>query len=109
MVKYFLSLVMILLYSSCSIQQKVERQFEGEGREEVLKAFGEPQKIMNLEGGKQLFVYVKETFVRETEISTGDFTLDKRVSPSFVKEETFRFVIDQQGIVTDALYEKRTK
>jgi outer membrane protein assembly factor BamE (lipoprotein component of BamABCDE complex) len=109
MVKYFLSLVMILLFSSCSIQQKVERQFEGEGREEVLKAFGEPQKVVNLDGGKQQFVYVKETFIRETEISTGDFTLDKRVSPSFVKEETYRFVIDQLGIVRDVFYEKKTK
>ncbi|MBN2806721.1 MAG: hypothetical protein JXR22_08680 [Prolixibacteraceae bacterium] len=104
-----MSLLVILLFSFCSIQQKVERQFEGEGREAVLKAFGEPQKIVDLEGGKQLFVYVKETHVRATEISTGDFTLDKRVSPSFVKEETYRFVIDQQGIVTDAQYEKRTK
>lgn len=109
MTKYFLVLVLFTLFSSCSVQQKIERKYEGEGRESVLKTFGEPQKIIILEGGKQIFVYVKETFVRETEIGTGDFTLDKRVSPSFTKEETYRFLIDQQGIVQNVQYEKKTK
>ena len=109
MVKYFISLLVLTSLLSCSVQKKIERSFEGKGREALIKEFGEPQKIVPLEDGKQLFIYVKETYVRETEISTGSFTLDKRMSPSFVKEETYKFTIDEQGFVTKASYEKREK
>ncbi|MFA9388987.1 MAG: hypothetical protein ACERKD_04240 [Prolixibacteraceae bacterium] len=87
----------------------MERSFEGEGREMVIQAFGEPMKIVNMDNGNQLFIYVKETFIHETEIGTGSFTLDKRMSPSFIKEETYRFLIDKQGVVTQVNYEKKQK
>lgn len=109
MVKYLLSLLVLTGLLSCSVQKKIERSFEGEGRELLMKEFGEPQQIIPMKNGEQVFVYVKETFVRETEIGTGAFTLDQRVSPSFVKEETYRFTIDKQGIVTKVSYEKRMK
>ena len=102
-------IMVVMVIGSCSIQQKIDRKYEGKGRELVLQEYGEPQKIIELENGNQLFIYIKETFIRETEIGTGYFTLDKRVSPSFIKEETYRFLIDKQGIVSDAVYEKRTK
>lgn len=109
MVKYILTLLVFIGLLSCSVQKKVERNFEGKGREMVIKYFGEPQKIIPLEDGQQQFVYVKETFIRETEIGTGSFTLDKRMSPSFIKEETYKFTIDKQGIVTETFYEKKQK
>ena len=109
MVKYFISLLVLIGLLSCSVQKKIERSFEGKGREMLIKEFGEPQKIVPLDDGQQMFIYVKETYVKETEIGTGGFTLDKRISPSFTKEETYKFTIDKQGFVTKASYEKREK
>ena len=109
MVKKIISLLILIGLLSCSVQKKIERSFEGKGRETLIKEFGEPQKIVPLEDGNQLFIYIKETFVRETEIGTGSFTLDKRISPSFIKEETYRFTIDKEGLITKVSYEKREK
>jgi hypothetical protein len=99
----------MIALASCSVQKKIEHKYNGNGRDLLLSDFGEPRKIIDLEDGNQLFLYVKETFVREAEIGTGRFTLDKRVSPSFIKEEIYRFVVDSDGIILLSEYEKRQK
>lgn len=109
MVKYFLFFLMIFALASCSIDRKISRKFDGEGRELLLSRFGEPTKIITLDNGNERFIYIKETYIHETEIGTGGFTADPRISPSFVKEETYRFEVDPSGTIVNSSYEKRHK
>ena len=97
------------LLLSCSVQKKLTRKYEGEGRELLLSNFGEPSKIVDLGNGFQRFIYVKEKYIHETEFSTGRTTLDPRISPGYIKEETYRFDVNLQGIVVSSSYEKRLK
>ena len=109
MVKNILILLIIIAFAGCSMSKKIERKFDGEGRDLLISEFGEPQSIVELKDGSQLFIYVKETYIRETEIGTGQFTLDKRISPGFVKQETFKFIIDSNGVINSSSYEKSQK
>lgn len=109
MVKYFLLFFVILVFCSCNVDQKISRRFDGEGRELLLREFGEPTKIIKLDNGNERFIYIKETYIRETEIGTGGFTMDPRISASFIKEETYRFEINQNGTIVDSSYEKKQK
>jgi len=109
MVKIVLNILVVILLVGCSVHNKISRKYERNGREVVLSEFGEPHKIIEMKDGNQLFIYVKESFIRETEIGTGGFTMDKRISPAFIKEETYRFLIDANGVVSKATYEKKIK
>jgi hypothetical protein len=99
----------MLFFAACGPARKISKQYEGNGRDMLFADFGEPQRVLELENGNEMFIYIKETAVRETEIGTGSFTLDPRVSPSFIKEEIFRFEIDKDGVVVDTQYEKRQR
>jgi hypothetical protein len=94
---------------SCSPQAKLSKKYDGQGREKLLQTMGEPQQVVKMKNGNQLFVYRKETAVRETEIGTGDFTLDPRISPGFLKIEEYRFEVDSTGIIKNSTYEKMIK
>jgi len=109
MVKQIFFLLLLLVLMACSVQKKLEQKYLGFGREHVIADFGEPQKVVDLGNGIERFIYVKESYVRETEIGTGRGTLDPRISPSFIKEETWRFDIDSQGRIVSSTYEKRHK
>lgn len=101
--------LLLLVFISCNVQQQLERKYLGEGRELVIADFGEPQKVVDLGKDAERFIYMKESYVRETEIGTGKGTLDPRISPSFIKEEIWRFDIDSNGRVIGSTYEKRHK
>ena len=109
MVKYLLSGLFLVVVLACSISGQLTRKYEGKGVELLYRDLGNPQKTLNLDNGNRLFVYEKETYVRQTEIGTGCGTLDPRVSPSFIKIETSRFEVDGKGIVVRTEYEKRLK
>ena len=109
MVKYLLSGLFLVVVLACSISGQLTRKYEGKGVELLYRDLGNPQKTLNLDNGNRLFVYEKETYVRQTEIGTGRGTLDPRVSPSFIKIETSRFEVDGKGIVVRTEYEKRLK
>jgi len=109
MVKQIFFLLLLLVLMACSVQKKLEQKYLGFGREHVIADFGEPLKVVDLGKGIERFIYVKESYVRETEIGTGRGTLDPRISPSFIKEETWRFDIDSNGIIIGNTYEKRHK
>jgi len=102
-------IAVIVLFSSCSISKKMERHYEGSTRDLLLKEMGEPNKIVKLQDGNEQFIYEKEKFIRETPISTGSFTLDQRISPSFTKVEVFKFIIDPNGVIRSTAYEKFIK
>jgi hypothetical protein len=107
MVKYLISCLIIVLMMACSVSGKLSRKYEGKGVEMLYRDLGQPKNITVLDNGNKLFVYEKETFVRETEIGTGRLALDKRISPSFIKVELSRFEVDSKGIVVRTEYEKR--
>lgn len=108
--KIAFSLLFLAVLAGCSVANKVERRYEGQGRDILFHEFGEPHKIIELKDGNQLFIYMKETYVRETTFDAGrSATLDPRVSPGFIKEETYRFTINEDGIITDANYERVNK
>ena len=98
--------VFCLVLLSCSPQAKLSKKYDGKGRERLLQTMGEPQQVLEMKNGNQLFVYRKETAVRETEIGTGRFTLDPRISPGFLKIEEYRFEVDSNGIINNSTYEK---
>jgi hypothetical protein len=109
MIKQLIFLVLVSILMACSVQKKLDRKYLGAGREQLIADFGEPLKVVDLGKGIERFIYVKESYVRETEIGTGRGTLDPRISPSFIKEETWRFDIDSNGIIIGNTYEKRHK
>jgi hypothetical protein len=94
---------------SCSQQKVLVRKYEGEGREKLLREMGEPNRIISQTDGKQWFIYRKETAIRETVIGTGSYTPDPRISPGFLRIETYRFLIDQNGAIEKVNYEKQTQ
>ena len=109
MLKYFIVFIIIIASCACSIDRKVSRKFDGEGRDMLIKEFGEPTKIIMLENGNTRFIYIKESFIRETEIGTGGFTMDPRISPAYIKVETYRFEINDEGFILDSSYEKKQR
>ena len=108
-IRYLAFVLALLVLAACSVEKRVARKYQGEGREVLFLDFGEPHKVVDLGDGVQRFIYVKEKFVRETEIGTGRPTLDPRVSPSFIKEETWRFDINAMGEIIQTSYEKKQK
>lgn len=104
--KFILVNVLFLLIIGCSPSRQLARQYEGQGREKVIEAYGEPVRIFKNDLNLEVFEYIKETIVRETTIGTGRATLDPRISPGFVKVEIRRFTIDNKGIVLKTEYER---
>jgi len=107
MIKYLFLLSLLALLFSCSAPTKLSHKYEGKGVELLYKEMGSPKNIFEMDNGNRLFEYEKETFIKETEIGTGRGTLDKRISPSFIKVEMYRFEIDKKGIIVRSAYQKR--
>lgn len=107
MVKYLISGLIFVLMLACSVSGNLSRKYEGKGVELLYRELGEPKSTIDLKNGNKLFVYEKETFVKQTEIGMGRGTLDPRISPSFMKIEVSRFEVDNKGIVVKTEYEKR--
>ena len=103
-VLYFVLLIVFM--ASCSVQSKLSRSFKGEGREKLIMEFGSPDSIIKRDDESEIYVYVTETRIRATEINTGSFTLDKRMSPSMIKVERKLFYISEDGIILACQYEK---
>lgn len=99
--------ILIFVFFGCSVQRSLSEKHVGKGVELLYTYYGEPKRSEVLRNGNRLFVYEKETLVKQTVIGTGRMTLDQRISPSFIKVEVFKFEIDNQGIVVKAIYEKK--
>jgi len=107
MVKNLLSILLFVLVMGCSVSSNLSKKYEGKGVELLYRDYGEPKETLNLENGNRLFVYEKETFVRQTEIGMGRGTLDPRISPSFIKVEISKFEVDNKGIIIRTEYKKQ--
>jgi hypothetical protein len=109
MVKNIISFFLLALLVACSMSGKLSRKYEGEGVEVLSRELGAPKSTIVLENGNKLYVYEKETYVKETQIGTGRGTLDPRISPSFVKVEVFRFEVDSKGVIVHTEYNKKVE
>lgn len=107
--EYGLFFCFLILITGCSVSGRLERNYEGSTRDLLLTDLGEPKRIVKMDNGNELFIYEKETFVRETPIGTGRSTLDPRISPSFIKLEEFKFLIDSNGRILTTEYIKSIK
>lgn len=99
-------ILVVFFMFSCTLSQQVSNKYLGKGAEILYSDFGEPMKVLKTEEGNRVFVYQKETYVKETTIGTGRGTLDERISPGFIKIETYKFTLDKEGIIIDTDYEK---
>jgi hypothetical protein len=106
MQKFVIILLIVLTGISCSPQKKLARKFNGEGREVLIKQFGEPHREARFDDGKTLVVFRKEQVIRPTTVSTGRFTPDPMVSPGYLKIEEKHFILDEKGIVIQSLLKK---
>jgi hypothetical protein len=106
MAKRVLFFIVMAFMVSCTASQRLAGQYEGKGAEVLFRDFGEPEEVLKTDDGNRIFVYKKETLVRETTIGTGRGTLDERVSPAIMKIETYKFVLDNEGFIVDTVYEK---
>lgn len=107
MVKKLLLLFLIVIMVSCSVTNSLSNKYAGEGVETLYKEMGYPKTVSELDNGNKLFEYEKETLIKETEISTGRGTLDHRMSPSYIKVETYYFEVNKDGIIVRTDYKKR--
>jgi hypothetical protein len=107
MAKILIFILLATLLAACSVTGRIARKYEGKGVEILYKEMGSPATTRVLENGNTLFEYQKETFIKETVIGTGRGTLDPKISPSFIKVETYWFEVDKNGMVVHSDYQKR--
>ncbi len=105
--KIILLFVVVVIFGSCTVKQKLSQKYVGAGIERLYKDFGAPVTITEVENKNKILVFEKETFVKETIIGTGRTTLDPRISPAYTKVEVYRFEVDPQGIVVWTDYQKK--
>lgn len=104
--KKLLFVFFVLSLFGCSMQQQLSGKYEGKGVEVLYSQMGEPKMKEAMGNGNTLFIYEKETLVKQTTIGTGRMTYDQRVSPSFIKVERYIFEVDNQGIIVKSNYKK---
>ncbi|HQN94275.1 MAG TPA: hypothetical protein PLQ09_09145 [Prolixibacteraceae bacterium] len=97
----------LLFLAGCSTSARLSKKYTGKGIEVLYREMGNPVNTVVLENGNRIFEYEKETFVRQTEISTGRGTLDPRISPSYSKVEIYLFEIDKEGVIVRTAYKKQ--
>jgi hypothetical protein len=105
--RLILLFIVIIAFSSCSMQRKLSHKYVGEGVEILYRDFGVPKTTTVVENNNKILVFEKETFVKETIIGTGRTTLDPKISPAYTKVEVYRFEVDNQGIVVWTDYQKK--
>lgn len=91
------------------MQQQLSGKYEGRGVEALYAEMGEPKMKEAMDNGNTLFIYEKETLVKQTTIGTGRMTLDQRVSPSYIRVERYVFEVDNQGIIVKTDYKKNNE
>lgn len=107
MTKLITFILLAFFVASCALSQQISNKYVGKGAEALFSDFGEPNEVIKTDEENRIFIYLKETYVKETTIGTGRGTLDERISPAFIKVETFKFILDKEGIIIETSYEKK--
>ena len=99
--------LILFISNSCSVQNKIIRNYKGKNEMFVISELGKPTQTENLKGGGKIDIYEKQTMLSRVPINTGQFRYDRFDSPRSTKIETFRFFISPSGIVEDIKYDYR--
>lgn len=102
-----LVVVAALSFVSCSIQNKLNRKYEGRTEAFLTGEMGKPAMVYQESKDEKIAVYEKKTILRKTPISTGGFKYDRLDSPQSTKIEIFKFSINSQGIIRKVEYDYR--
>jgi hypothetical protein len=103
--KYLVLLIVIVFFSACGIQKKLNREYSGKPLSVVKESFGEPKIILDNEDG-QIYVYEKEEELGSTEISQGRLTLDPIVTPKVVKTKRYYFTVKNDIVISSKFEEE---
>jgi len=98
-------LSLLIGLAGCSVQSQLQRDYKGKTQEELMLQMGRPTRIETLAGGRKVNIYEKSKFLKAAAINTGQFQYDRFESPKAIKNETFKFFINAQGLVDDVKYE----
>jgi hypothetical protein len=93
-----------VLWSGCSLESKLNRNYKGKSFSEVMAVMGAPTTIENLIGGGTLRTYQKKVMLREAPINTGKFQYDSFKSPKVLKTEITQFKVSQDMLVEEIKY-----
>ena len=102
-----LLLSMLLGTFSCSVQEKIVRDYKGQNESLLFSEMGKPTRTESLKDGKKIDVYEKQTLLSRVPINTGGFRYDRFDSPKSTKIETFMFYVNPSGIIEDIKYDYR--
>ncbi|GET31168.1 hypothetical protein PbJCM13498_00310 [Prolixibacter bellariivorans] len=97
----------IILLTSCSMQGKLTRAYEGKKWEQVQLAEGRPTRVEHRANGEKVMVYVREKNLGKAPINTGNFQYDEFDSPAATKTETTYFYVSKDGIVERVGFERQ--
>ncbi len=98
LIKYLTIILTPLILCFCSSYSHIKK-LKGENAARIIEEFGKPDMVIPRKTDS-LYIYLKETELRSTEISQGKLTLDPMVSPGVTKTERYTFTISN-GIVTN--------
>jgi hypothetical protein len=97
----------IILLTSCSMQGKLTRAYEGKKWEQVQLTEGRPTRVEHRANGEKVMVYVREKNLGKAPINTGNFQYDEFDSPAATKTETTYFYVSKDGIVERVGFERQ--
>ncbi|MEI7830818.1 MAG: hypothetical protein WCI31_13660 [Prolixibacteraceae bacterium] len=102
--KSILLLCIAVLWSGCSVESKLNRNFKGKSFSEVMAVMGAPTNIENLIGGGTLRTYQNKVMLKQTPINTGQFQYESFNSPKVLKTEITQFKVSQDMLVEEIKY-----
>lgn len=100
-----LSILLMTLLLSCSMQSKFTRQFKGKTKTELDAHFCQQGTVTSLSPGKSYVAYTQTKILRSVPVNKGVTTLDPMVSPSVEKKLKYIFYLDKDGKVTECKYD----
>jgi hypothetical protein len=100
-----LLIVLLFTLGNCSMQNKLNRTYNGKNESYLISKMGQPTNVEKLTNGNKVDVYEKHTILREVPINTGRIQYDSFNSPKTSKIELFRFKINQSGLIEESGYD----
>jgi hypothetical protein len=99
-------MTVLILSAGCSTQNKLNRIYKGKNESLLNSKFGQPTRIEKLTSGNKIEIFEKRTMLRQVSINTGEFRYDRFDSPKTTKIETYKFEINQSGLIEDVRYDR---
>ena len=92
------------LFSGCSVESKLSRNYKGKSFMLVMDKMGAPTTIENRIGGGTIRTYVSKKMLKPAPINTGQFQYDKFESPKVMQTIITSFIVDPSGKILEIKY-----